>query len=314
MRIRPKARPDRRSSGVLEQLAAAQTPGQPEMAQPLAAGAQQQPGQDAQQQGGNGASCYYCQGHRQIVGELPHQQAQCGQGKPVDQPAAAGQRRQLPAQHAQGGNPAQAQQGWQGKAEQGNHAGSCAHQKRPQAGAWQVRRQQFAKQVDQPGLHQPAAGQAEQGGEDAQTQQLQQEQPQGAGAAGTQAAQQGAGVEVALGKTTGGQGHGDSGQHHGGDTGEPEELVGAGQGTADLPIVIGHRGDALVTFQARLQPAAQALQIGLLATDQQAVTHPAARLDDPGCRQVAKVHQYPGSQAVEVAGAVGFMGQYRGHP
>src|SRR5690606_21953716 len=90
------------SSGEREQLGAAQTPGQPEAAQPLAAGAQQQPGQDAQQQGGNGASRYYCQGHRQIVGELPHQQAQCGQGKPVDQPAAAGQRRQLPAQYAQG--------------------------------------------------------------------------------------------------------------------------------------------------------------------------------------------------------------------
>src|SRR5690606_41610975 len=125
-----------------------------------------------------------------------------------------------------------------------------SHQQGAQSGPRQVRRQQFAKQVDQSGLHQPAAGQAEQGGEDAQTQQLQQEQPQGAGAAGTQAAQQGAGVEAARGKTTGPQGHGHSGQHHGGDTGEPEEVGGAGQGTADLPSVSGRRGDALVTFQA----------------------------------------------------------------
>src|SRR5690606_17492527 len=167
--------------------------------------------------------------------------------------------------------------------------------------------------MHQPPLHEPAEQQADQGGNQAQSQQLNQEQPQGALATGAQTAQQGAGVIVTGGEAAGGQRYRDPRQDHGGDTGEPEELVGPLQGAADLPVVIGNRGQPLVLLQARFQPLPVGLQVGFAATEQQAIAYPATGLHDLGGLQVSQVHQHPGREAVEVAGAIRLVGKQGGN-
>ena len=119
---------------LLQQLATAQTPGQPGIAQALAAGLQQQPGEAAQQQRGQRAAEDHGQGHRQVAGELPHQQTEAAQSQPIDQPGATRQRRQLAAQYPQRRYATQPQQGRQRKAKQADQPRGGADQQRLEPG------------------------------------------------------------------------------------------------------------------------------------------------------------------------------------
>ena len=90
--------------------------------------AQQQPGQQAQYQCRSRAAKDHRQGDLQVAGKLPHQQAEHSQRQAIDQPTAARHGCQVPAQDAQRGDLAQAQQWRQGKAEQRTEPGCAAHQ------------------------------------------------------------------------------------------------------------------------------------------------------------------------------------------
>ena len=68
-------------------------------------------------------------------------------------------------------------------------------------------------------------------------------------AAGTQAPQQGAGVEMSRGKTAGRQGDSDACEHDCGYAGQAEKLGGTIQCTTNLLVIVGNRGQLLVVFQ-----------------------------------------------------------------
>ena len=157
----------------------------------------------------------------------------------------------------------------------------------------------------------PAKGQTQCSSERAQVQQLKQKQPHHLPARQPKAAQHGAGIEMAQGKAASRQGHGNAGQHHRSDTGQPQELIRSAQCAAHLTVAVLDRGDPLVGLQAILQPLLIGAQLLIAASQQQAITHAAAGLHDAGGVQILQVHQHPRRQAVKVAGAVWLMGQQR---
>ncbi|MNJ48324.1 hypothetical protein D3C77_435140 [compost metagenome] len=169
------------------------------------------------------------------------------------------------------------------------------------------------QQLEQAQLGQPAKQGAAQGRKAAEDCQLQAEQAQRLAARQAQAAQQGTGIETAGSKAAGRQGHGHAREQYGDQAGHVQVTLGLAQGAADLLVAIARILQALVGRQ-RLGDAVPVVGQGLgLAAPQVAVADPAAGLHHAGGVEVGQVDQYPRRQAVEVAGAVRFVGQYPAH-
>lgn len=166
------------------------------------------------------------------------------------------------------------------------------------------------QQIKQPKLGEPAEQRTDDAGQDAEQGQLQGEQQHGFPAGQAQAAQQRAGVEAAGGEARGGQGNCHACQQHRHQAGHVQVAFRLAQGSADLAVAISGILQALIGRQARLDQLAIGFQGASRAAPEFLVTDPAAGLHHAGGVQVAQVDQYPGCQAIEVAGAIRFVSQY----
>ncbi|MNL15105.1 hypothetical protein D3C87_1360760 [compost metagenome] len=169
------------------------------------------------------------------------------------------------------------------------------------------------QQGEQPQLREPADNGTADAGEQTEHGQLQAEQHQGFPAGQSQAAQQRTGIKAAGGEARRRQCHGDTGQQHRDQAGHVQVALSLAQRAANLPVTVAGILDALVGGQAGFDQLSIGFQCLGVAAPELAVTDPAAGLHNAGGGEVAEVDQYARRQAVEVAGAVGFVGQHARH-
>ena len=149
-------------------------------------------------------------------------------------------------------------------------------------------------------------------GDQADHQQLRQVETEQIALRGTQAAQDGAHVEMPLAVASRRHRHRDPGEHDRRQYRETEVTFRPFQGRAHGPATLFHADQFVAGSQARLEPVPEFRQVGLAARKQVPVGQPAARLDHAGCRDIRQPDQETRRDTERIPDLAGFEGDHTG--
>ena len=226
-----------------------------------------------------------------------HQQRHRGKGAQRENPARSGCDVEIPPQHPQRRHRPQPQRRRQRETQQRDQSGADADEERCDARYGQSFVEPLADQCREDELGGKAEQHAGQACRQRQQQQTDQQHLQQQRAAGTEAAQDRAGIRLAFDKAAAGERHRSAGDQHRHQCRQRQKPAAPVERAAQRRTRVAHVGNPDPFPWVRFRPLPVCGDGPLFSGQQQAVVHPAGGRDQPGGGNVGEPDQYAGTQA-----------------